>query len=179
LNLGGGTSGQTKLISDYGNRLKKYRHLPMAHPVVIVCDNDKGSTDVFRAAGAKAGKVIDFKATDQFYFLGHNLYLVKVPEGPTSAPEKDIEDLFSSSVLSTPVGEKLFDKKKEHGDTSSYGKVVFAEKVVRPNKGSIDFSGFDILLTRIAACIADYAAKSASKAVGATGATASTPAATA
>ena len=37
-----------------------------------------------------------------------------------------------------------------------YGKVRFAEKVVSPNRATIDFSGFAPLLDRLAAVIADY-----------------------
>ena len=43
LNLGHGAAGQGALISQYENVLKKYRHKPMAHPVIILCDNDDGA----------------------------------------------------------------------------------------------------------------------------------------
>jgi len=40
-----------------------------------------------------------------------------------------------------------------------YGKVIFAERVVRQQAGTIDFSGFDPLLTRIDAVMEDYATR--------------------
>lgn len=158
LDLGNGTSGQNKLINDYDSRLKKYKHLPLTHPVIILCDNDDGPKEVFRSARKKSAKDVSTTTTDAFYHLGKNLYLIKVPEG--SPPGMcDIENLFSSSTLSTLIDGKPFDKKKEHGDHSAYGKVTFADRVVRPNAKAIDFSQFDGLLKRIEACILDYAAK--------------------
>ena len=126
--------------------------------MIILCDNDDGPKEVFKIATKKSGEAVTLTTTDPFYYLGHNYYLVKVPEG-TPAVSRDIEDLFPAAVLSTLLEGKPFDKKKEHGDDTAYGKVVFAEKVVRPNAGTIDFSGFDNLLNRIALCLADYAAR--------------------
>lgn len=160
LNLGNGASGQNYLVNTYENHLKHYRNVPLKNPVIILCDNDEGPKDVFKAAAKKSGKPVSLLTTDLFYYLGRNYYLVKVPEG-APAVSRDIEELFPVAVLSTLLDGKPFDKKKEHGDDTTYGKVVFAEKVVRPNVAAIDFSGFDSLLQRIAACIADYAAKAA------------------
>jgi len=162
LDLGNGASGQNKLINEYENRLKRYRHLPLANPVIVLCDNDDGPKEVFKTASKKSGKSVDKTSTDPFYHLGHNLYLVKVPEGAPPA-SKDIEDLFLPAVLGELLDGKPFDKKKEHGDHTAYGKVAFADKVVRPKATTIDFSGFDELLQRIAACVADYAIRSAPK----------------
>lgn len=164
LDLGNGASGQNKLLNEYANRLKRYRYLPMANPVIILCDNDQGPKDVFTSATKRAGKGVKLTTIDPFYFLGHNLYLVKVPEG-TPPGNRDIEDLFPLAVLDTKLSGKPFDKHKEHDDHAGYGKVAFADEVVRPNADKIDFSGFDELLGRLAACIADYASKSANKGV--------------
>ncbi|MHA3914892.1 hypothetical protein [Halovulum sp. GXIMD14793] len=160
LDLGNGASGQNKLINEYGNRLKRYRHLPLDNPIIVLCDNDDGPKEVFKTASKKSGKPVDKTTTDSFYHLGHNLYLVKVPEGAPPAM-KDIEDLFLPAVLSELLDGKPFDKKKEHGDHTAYGKVAFADKVVRRKASTIDFSGFDTLLERLAACVADYAIRSA------------------
>jgi RNA-directed DNA polymerase len=172
LNLGNGASGQNYLINTYENQLKHYRNVPLKNPVIILCDNDEGPKEIFKTAAKKSGKSVALTTTDPFYYLGRNYYLVKVPEGAPTA-SRDIEELFPISVLSYVLDGKAFDKKKEHGDDTAYGKVVFAEKVVRPNIATIDFSGFDTLLQRIAACLADYAAKAA---IGAPPAAAASPA---
>ncbi|MBR0558437.1 retron Ec67 family RNA-directed DNA polymerase/endonuclease [Ciceribacter sp. L1K23] len=162
LNLGHGASGQASLIQQYSNRLKNYKNRPLAMPVIILCDNDDGPKEVFKNASGKTGKTISKSTTDPFYYLGDNLYLVKVPENGTQS--RDMEDMFPASVLDELLENKPFNKKKEHGDGTAYGKVIFAEKVVRPKTGTSIFNDFEDLLTRIIACIAHYAAIRATKA---------------
>jgi RNA-directed DNA polymerase len=162
LNLGNGTDGQANLIEQYTHKLKHYRHQPLANPIIILCDNDDGPEKVFKVSAKKIKKPVSITSIDPFYHIEHNLYLVKVPEG-VPAKGSDIEDLFPTAVLATLLDGKPFDRKKEHGDHTSYGKTKFAEKIVRPNAGTIDFSGFDTLLHRIASCLADYSAKLAAK----------------
>lgn len=162
LNLGQGAAGQAALIQQYGNRLKIYKHRPLAMPVIILCDNDDGPKDVFKNAQKKAGTSVSKATTDPFYYLKDNLYLVKVPEKGIS--DRDIEELFPPAVLGELVDGKPFDKKKDHGDATAYGKVVFAEKVVRPKTGTAAFNDFEELLDRIASCIVHYAGLSAAKA---------------
>lgn len=155
LNLGQGADGQAQLVEKYTNSLKKYAHKPMAHPVIILCDNDNGAKKVFGKASPKSGCSISTTTTDPFYSLGENLYLVKVPEESPPCPN-DIEDLFPPSLLAEKIDGKSFDRKKEHGDDSAYGKVIFAEKVVRSKAASIDFSGFLKLLSRVDQCLTHY-----------------------
>lgn len=162
LNLGHGAAGQGSLISQYANALKKYPHKPMAHPVIILCDNDAGLKAVIKNAKSKIGKIVTTKTTDSFYHLGLNLYLIKVPEGVPAA-DKDIESLFDPALLKTVLDGKKFNPQKEHADHTEYGKVVFAEKVVRANAGGIDFSGFEDLLARIEDALKHYSAILAKK----------------
>jgi retron-type reverse transcriptase len=155
LNLGHGASGQASLVSQYTNILKKYACKPMQHPVILLCDNDSGPDKVFKNAAKKSGQTISKTTTDPYYHLGENLYLVKVPEA-TPPIDRDIEDLFQPTLLSTILDGKPFDKKKDHGDETAYGKVVFAEKVVRANAATVDFQGFTELLSRIDQCLTHY-----------------------
>lgn len=157
LNLGHGAAGQASLISSYTNNLKNYAHKPMANPVIILCDNDGGPKTVFKNAEKKGGTKITTTTTDPFYYLGENLYLVKVPEGATPHP-REIEELFQPALLATKLNGKSFDPKKDHGDDTHYGKVAFAESVVRANASTVDFSGFEELLERIEAVLKHYAA---------------------
>jgi hypothetical protein len=160
LNLGQGAAGQGALISQYGNGLKKYPHKPMTHPVIILCDNDDGLKSVIKNAKSKVCKIgVSTKSTDPFYHLGLNLYMVKVPEG-TPPADKDIESLFDPALLKTVLDGKTFNPKKEHADHTEYGKVIFANTVIRANAGTVDFSGFKDLLTRIEDVLKHYAALS-------------------
>jgi RNA-directed DNA polymerase len=157
LNLGHGAAGQGALISQYENVLKKYQHKPMAHPIIILCDNDNGLKSVIKNAKSKIGKTVSTTTTDPFYHVRHNLYLVKVPEGAPPV-DKDIESLFDPALLKTVLDGKAINPKKEHADHTEYGKVIFAEAVVRANAGTVDFSRFEGLLTRIEEVLKHYAA---------------------
>ena len=134
----------------------------MSHPVIILCDNDDGLKSVIKNAKSKIGKKVSTETTDPFYHLGLNLYLVKVPEG-TPPADKDIESLFNPALLKTVVDGKTFNPKKEHGDHTEYGKVVFAEAVVRANWSTVDFSGFEDLLKRVEEVLEHYEAQLAAR----------------
>jgi len=157
LNLGHGAAGQASLISSYTNNLKNYANKPMGNPVIVLCDNDGGAKTVFKNAEKKGGTKITTTTTDLFYYLGENLYLVKVPEGATPHP-REIEELFQPALLATKLNGKSFDPKKKHSDDTHYGKVAFADSVVRANASTVDFSGFEGLLERIEAVLKHYAA---------------------
>ena len=84
-----------------------------------------------------------------------NLYLVKTPEIGQDGTSC-IEDFFPQSLLKTELDGKTFNPNKDHGADGEYCKFHFADQVVRPNAGKIDFSGFVPLLKRIAAVIDHY-----------------------
>jgi RNA-directed DNA polymerase len=128
LNLGGGTGGIAKFIHLHRHQMKPYVHAPMAEPVIIFVDNDDGAECVFKAAKTAYKVAIDLRSAAAFYHLSDNLYLVKTPVGTSAKGDTCIEDLFPAVVLSTKVDGKSFDKQKMHGDASTYGKIVFAEK---------------------------------------------------
>src|SRR5258708_2266343 len=71
------------------------------------------------------------------------------------------EDFFDPALLATKIDGKTFNPEKEHDAPGEFGKVVFAERIVRPQAGTIGFSGFDPLLTRIDAVLEDYAKRTA------------------
>jgi RNA-directed DNA polymerase len=82
LNLGNGVAGQASLIAQYENKLKNYERLPLTHPIIIVCDNDSGLKDIIGSVKKqKAGPILSKTTTKSFYYIGNNLYLVKIPEG--------------------------------------------------------------------------------------------------
>jgi hypothetical protein len=157
MQLGHGTSQQKILITDYEKHLRPYRHAPLAHPVIVLFDNDDGAKSLFAYVKNKGHPNIGLDSTDAFHYLGYNLYLVKTPE-LGSGKKSCIEDLFPPALLKRPVDGKTFDPNKEHDEAGKYGKVVFAKQVVIPDAAAIDFSGFAPLLDRIVAVIDHHAA---------------------
>ena len=157
LQLGNGAGDIKHFIQQYAGRLKQFGHRPLPHPVIVLIDNDDGAKDIFNVARALGAKGISTTSSDPFYRLADNLYLVKTPESGNIA-ESCIEDLFDPILLKTEIAGKKFDPKKQHGEDGKFGKVIFAEKVVRPQKDKIDFSKFASLLDRIVAVLDDYVA---------------------
>jgi len=157
LQLGGGAGDLFHFIRQYPDNLKRYGHRPLPNPVIVLVDNDDGAKEIFNAAKKLGASGISLKSSDPFYRLADNLYLIKTPEiGSTG--KSCIEDLFDPSLLKTSVDGKKFDANKKHGEDGKYGKTVFAEKVVQPNKDKIDFAKFAPLLDRIVAALDDYVA---------------------
>ncbi len=159
LNLGEGTGGQNKLIYNYRSmmcKLGKNMPAPFA-PVILLCDNDTGSSDIFKTINNKKNKFsceISLSTTEPLYKLCHNLYLIKTPE--SKGNETSIEDLYEETVLNTKLSGKTFNKTNEKLGDHEYGKQYFLDYVVRKNKNSIDFYGFAPLLDRIKLCISDW-----------------------
>lgn len=159
LGLGGGTGDLKGPVLDYLRLLKKIAHRPMAHPVILVLDNDDGLSHVAGTIRKNFKVEIGLTSTEPFYHVTHNLYVVKTPELP--AGQSCIEDLFPPALLQTKLGDKTFNPKKAHGAEGEYGKAEFADKVVRANANKINFTGFIPLLDRIQAVIEHHQAKPA------------------
>ena len=155
LQLGGGTGDIKHLILKYKTESESFKFAPLAYPVILLIDNDDGAKDIFNVVKKNGGPAISHQTTNLFYYLHANLYLVKTPENG-KAQQSCIEDLFHPDLLKTLIGKKNFDPSNKHNTNETYGKAVFAEKVVKPNTDKIDFSGFEKLLGRIIAVLDDY-----------------------
>ncbi|MBM7405014.1 retron Ec67 family RNA-directed DNA polymerase/endonuclease [Sphingobium yanoikuyae] len=157
LQLGNGAGDLFHFIRRYPDALKRYRHRPLPNPIIVLIDNDDGAKEIFGAAKGLGAAHIARTSTDPFYRLAPNLYLIKTPEIGAQGISC-IEDLFDPALLKTVIDGKVFDPNKKHGEAGKYGKARFAEKVVQPQKDTIDFSKFAGLLDRIVAALDDYVA---------------------
>ncbi|MBB3773389.1 retron-type reverse transcriptase [Angulomicrobium tetraedrale] len=164
LDLSGGGSGNLRSIPlDYRRNFQPSKndpraiaHTPLAHPVILVLDNDDGLASVASTIWDNFKVKIDVKTTAHFYHIIQNLYVVKTPEaGGKSA----IESLFPDVWLNIELNGKKFNCSNTINPETEYSKEVFANSVVKPNAGNIDFSGFDLLLERIVAAIEHHRAK--------------------
>lgn len=158
LQLGGGSGDFKFFMLRYKDLVMAFKHSPLLHPVILVIDNDDGANEIFSVAKQLGVGPISHTTTNPFYKIFANLYLVKTPETGASKGKTCIEDLFDPSVLGTIVDGKTFDPDKKHNEVGKYGKARFAEKVIRPNVSTIDFSRFGDLLGRIASVLDDYSA---------------------
>lgn len=155
LEIGSSSSQIASLIGSYSNRLKPYKHKPLAHPVILVVDDDDGINGVLKAAKKLTKIDIGSSADNCMVHLVHNLYLVKTP--PIDGKEKTcMEDFFPDLLKSKMVGGKSFNQNKENGDHTAYGKAIFAEQVVAALAKASDFAGFSPILYSINAAISHY-----------------------
>ncbi len=155
LNLGTGFSGMEQVVRAYESRLKPYSFVPMEHPVIFIVDSDEGGEKVLKAANKVSQQDINPSSTNAFFHIQRNLYLVKTPPGIDGALSA-IEDCFPEDVLKIKIGGKSLDLKKKDGYEISFGKYVFAEKIVRPGVDKIDFSKFSPILDGISKAVANY-----------------------
>lgn len=167
LELSGGSGKIASFIAHYNVAVfKNYKYRPMKFPVIILVDNDSGQSGkggVFAQANKFLKSPVSFTSTSDFYYLCHNLYLIKTPElGVTG--ESCMEDLFEASVRAETIDGKTFNPKDDKDTATQYGKLVFADKVVRANYATINFSQFVPILDRILAVLAHYSAHKPSSA---------------
>ena len=163
LGLGNGYGGMLTFVSKYSEALKRYSHTPFLHPVIFVVDNDTGGKKLFGKASTPGGGKVDFDTLPIWHRMDHNLYLLRTPPRLGNTGSKtamtDMEDLFDAATLATRLDGKAFDRTKKPGDATTYGKAMFADRVVKPGVAQIDFTSFVPMLEAINEIIDDYAGR--------------------
>ncbi|MEP9874013.1 retron Ec67 family RNA-directed DNA polymerase/endonuclease [Klebsiella sp. GW_Kp182] len=152
LDLLNGTSSIKKFIESYDGKLKKYKKPLLKNPVIILTDNDSGSSNLVPTI---RGKYKNAEEKDGFYFITKNLYLIKTPLINGNDSSK-IEDFFTEELLSRKLDGKTFHPDNDTDNTMHYSKSVFVEKIIRKEYKSIDFSGFDSILNFITNVISTH-----------------------
>lgn len=142
-----GTSGLNHLIEIYEQNIKGFKGGGKLFPVVVIIDNDDGAKEI-----KKRLKINQNETPKSFYHFVENLYVLIIPK----VKDEAIEDLFDSKTLSTKVDGKIFNRKKEIDTRKEYGKIVFAEKVIKPNQQRINFDGFKEVFEGLQLIIEDY-----------------------
>lgn len=151
LAISAGTGGLASLMGIYEKYMKPFKGEGKKHPVIILIDNDSGSKNIMN-------KLNDKDLSKLFYFFGENLYVVRISSG-SETEEMAIEDLFDEKTLDTKIDGKKFNRKPKIDSATEFGKIVFAEKLVKANQNSINFGGFKEVLNRFKAVIEDYKQK--------------------
>ncbi|WP_281664988.1 retron Ec67 family RNA-directed DNA polymerase/endonuclease [Paraburkholderia fungorum] len=159
LGLSGGYAPLKSLIGAYRVWCERFKAPGLAHPVIVVVDNDSGGKEIFSVVKQKIGSAVDGSAN--FYFIAKNLYVVAVPK--IDMKDTAIEDCFQESTLPTKVAGKSFNRNNDHDTQTEYGKHYFSTHVIAANYQSIDFKGFKELLKRINLVLTDYKKKNENK----------------
>lgn len=163
MDLGGGSADMKSILLDYLQNIdpehkgrKPIAHKPLAHPVIMLVDNDDGLQHIAGPIKKMFKVEITLNSAAPFYHIIDNLYLVKTPEAGNSSC---IEDFFPTKWKKIELKGKKLSLKTKYDNSKHYGKEIFAKSVIRPNENDIDFSGFEPLLSRIVAVLQDYAAR--------------------
>jgi len=162
LALYGGTSYLSYFVSKFNKHYKFYKAPKPQNPVIIVLDNDSGFSGIDKQLN-KIDSATTYPTTLEknayrnadFIHVTHNLYVVLTPLDPTSE-NTAIEDLFDDATRKTEVSGKSFNPNKEFDHTKEYGKEVFANKVIKAQKATINFDGLKSLLDRMVKAINHY-----------------------
>ena len=155
LGINGGASDLSRFMRQYDREIKKFKAPGAQMPVIVLVDNDagaRGNGNIYNTVQDIAKAKVKVIGTEPYVHVTGNLYLVATPLKP-GATQSTIEDFFDSSIKSTIVGGKTFDAKNESDTTTTYGKIVFAHKVVRVQADKIDFSEFNAILSNVASVI--------------------------
>lgn len=154
LDISGGAAEFEKFITRYPEQYKRFNHTPLS-PVIMVLDNDSGTRTIVRKIARIFAVTEGSIKKNSFTHIMHNLYIVLTPLLPG---DKDscMEDLFDSSVLSTIINGRSFDKSNNYNKSTHYGKNDFSLKVIKDNEKTINFSGFTPVLNAVRDCLAHY-----------------------
>ncbi|WP_201610962.1 retron Ec67 family RNA-directed DNA polymerase/endonuclease [Psychrobacter submarinus] len=139
----GGTGLINKFLSEY--QLIDKSIAISKFPCIILLDGDKAGNDVIKMAEKLFNKTIRKINIPKvgimlFYHVYNNLYILQLDK------DVDVEKLYDSNVLQTKVDQRTFNPSNKKTDqTKFYGKKEFLEKVIEPNRSSINFSNFEIV----------------------------------
>ncbi len=150
------TGGDAPLKDFIKNYHEEYRHIKGpkgAKPVIAIFDNDSGANNVLKMI--RGVYKTSTAAGSQYFHVCDNLYVALT--SPLGSPSHCIEHCFDSKTLATKLGNKTLRLDNKELGPTEYGKAWFAEKVIKPNASSIDFTGFDPLLKVISEIITKHA----------------------
>lgn len=151
--LTGGDDPLKNFVLQYRSEYDRIKGPKGDLPIIAIFDNDSGAIGVLQAL-SNIYKV-SFAPGQQFARVYGNLYVVLT--SPYAKGSKHcIEHCFNAATLAMTLGGKILSLSNKELGPNEYGKAWFAEKVVKPNASTIDFSGFSELLTTISTIISTH-----------------------
>ncbi|WP_374658432.1 retron Ec67 family RNA-directed DNA polymerase/endonuclease [Phenylobacterium sp.] len=155
--LGGGTGDLSRFIYGYDGAIRQFSAPGKRNPVIIIVDNDSGSSNIWTAIKKVADLPTAVTGLEPFYHVINNLYVIPIPKIGTT--ETRIEDFFDSTDLGIIVNGRKFNPDENTFDPKiHYPKSTFADEV-KKRRGRINFTNFIPILDRIVQVQADYTAR--------------------
>lgn len=165
LDLHGGADYLQAFIRNYEKNTKRFNSLQPKKPVIIVLDNDSGAQGVINLLKSKMFKeCIEVEPEvlkeagelkkSEFIHVIKNLYVILTPL-TTAGENTEIEDLFDAKTRNIKYNGKSFNGSDKQAD-GNLCKDTFAKQVVRRNKESIDFSGFELIFNSMVKVVKHY-----------------------
>lgn len=156
LGLHGGTGDLTKFIQNYRAETARFTAPGKFQPIILLIDNDSGAASIY----STIKEITKYRPTghEPFIHVIGNLYVCATPL-PAGKSASMIEDFFDATTKSEEISGKKFDPRTDGDTDNSYGKVVFAHKVVRAKADTVNFDGFEPLLANISKLIDEHRRK--------------------
>jgi len=155
LGLNGGAGDLKNFIRLYWDEVSKHISAPgMQWPTIILFDNDDGAKPIYSLIKELKGQAQT--SNESFIHIVKNLYAIPTPF-IGDAKQSKIEDFFLPATKEFRLNGKKFNPENKYDDKTHYGKSDFAYKVIQPKANTINFSGFEPLLDRIAGVIDAHA----------------------
>ena len=159
IGIKGGFGDFKHFIQFYKSEFDRLSKPVMKEPVILLIDNDRAAKEIMNVVNNMYKKDNNKKNKNESYIhICHNLYLILTPL-QENQHESTIEDLFDTVTLNTKINGKSFNRSNDQATETTYGKAVFARKVVEERATSINFEGFVPLLDRIAMVIENHYAQ--------------------
>lgn len=162
LQLYGGSSYLNYFVSQFGKHHRYYKAPAPQQPVIIVLDNDSGSSSIVSTL-KKMDSVMPYPVTVQkdacdkadFIHVIHNLYIVLTPLNGNNK-SSDIESLFNDSIRLKQHNGKCFNTIGKRDEKTDLSKDAFAHHIINAQKNTLNFDTLKPLLDRVVAAISHY-----------------------
>lgn len=146
--LSGGAGDVQYFVKEYGKIVHPFHAGGQLKPVIVFVDNDKATKGIWSYIKERTGSKTEIDGSQPFYQIERNLFVVAVP-GKVGTGERVVEDLFDSATKAKSWKGLTVDLNQKRGHPPAKGKMSkerFATKIVRDQRDTIDFSGFDPVL---------------------------------
>ena len=140
----------------YEKNMEEFKGEGRKCPVIILVDNDDGAGRIKSRIKNQLNIKDELNINKHYKFID-NLYIMFAPTEKTG----EIEDLFDAVTIDTKLNGKIFNRAKDINKETEYGKIVFAEKVIKVKQKEINFDNFKSVFDKMKLIIKEYGKQNA------------------